>query len=598
MKARPVLGWFLAAISLAALALAWGGVFAPLARTTFGVTMLPHGNDTVVARTLPGSRAAAVLKAGDVVDVLAMPVGDRLRLEVGSPPGTTLEVPITRRGVRRIVQVRAQASSRPPNTLGFLPELLDATVALLVLGFIGLRRPSLAAAALVFYGIGAIETSGLAAQFTWLPDPLFGIVAVVLMAAFSGLPLLALLPFITRFPEPPSTGSGRRRRWLGDAIFLFGAAMFTVQVLFEPLLFETWLAFNTWSSVVEMAVVILFAALAYHDAAGEVRRRISWVIAGLVVSAVGFTGFNVADSLFLFAGQVQTTVLVGFAAASQAIQCALPIALAYAVLRHRVLDIGFALNRTVVYGVMTALVVVVVSLIDWLTTRLLNQQRLALAIEALVTISFGFALNSIHKWTERLIDRIVFRERHLAEKRIESRIGALSFSHSAASVDEAIARDGPAILGLASAAVFTRLSATDPFTRAVASAWPDDAVRTIDDDAVLVRTLRSVERPIVLDDVAISLGGVPHGEARPAIAIPIVAQHDLIGFALYGNRRDGALPDPEEIGLLARLCDAAGNAYGAVEVHQWRERAASLERSISTLLPQHEGTLAKNVLSS
>jgi len=44
---------------------------------------------------------------------------------------------------------------------------------------------------------------------------------------------------------------------------------------------------------------------------------------------------------------------------------------------------------------------------------------------------------------------------------------------------------------------------------------------------------------------------VPSGAARPAIAIPIVTQHELIGFALFGNRHDGALPDPEEIGLLA-----------------------------------------------
>jgi hypothetical protein len=56
-----------------------------------------------------------------------------------------------------------------------------------------------------------------------------------------------------------------------------------------------------------------------------------------------------------------------------------------------------------------------------------------------------------------------------------------------------------------------------------------------------------------------------------------VTQHELTGFALYGNRADGASPDPEEVSLLARLAAAAGNAYGAVEARHWRERAAELE---------------------
>jgi hypothetical protein len=34
--------------------------------------------------------------------------------------------------------------------------------------------------------------------------------------------------------------------------------------------------------------------------------------------------------------------------------------------------------------------------------------------------------------------------------------------------------------------------------------------------------------------------GFPDGPERPVLAIPIVAQHELLGFAIYGARRDGA----------------------------------------------------------
>jgi hypothetical protein len=245
-----------------------------------------------------------------------------------------------------------------------------------------------------------------------------------------------------------------------------------------------------------------------------------------------------------------------------------------------VLDIGFVLNRTVIYAVMTTLVVGVVSLVDWIASRLLAEQRLALAIEAIVTISFGFGLNWIHGRTERLIDRIVFRQRHLAEKRIEHRIGALGFVASGDAVDEALAVDAPRILALSSAALFGRLTADAPFQRSVSTGWDARSATSIDADSLLVRSLRSLERPFFLDEVGIVDASFPQGREMPALVIPIGSQHELIGFILYGNHIDGASPDPEEIALLARLATAAGNAYGAVEARQWRERAAALEASL------------------
>lgn len=572
------------------LVLAWGEFYAPLTKTTFGIYgSVAQGNEGLVTAVEPGTSAAAHgIEPGDVIEVTKLSLSDRLRLELGgSPSGTTIAIPLLHRGVLRVVRLASTAESRP--ALAAISNswslLFEATFTLLVIGFIALRRPSLATAALVWYAAGSVNTGPVSVELSWIPNPWFGGLALIIAAAFSTLPLLALLPFLVRFPEAPSTRAGILRMRLADAIFLAGAVIFTLEILYEPMLFATWYTFDVWNAPVIMALVIVFAAMTYHDASGEARRRIGWVLGGIAVSAVAYTGFNIYDTLVIAGGSQQSTLNPIFGDLSQVLNCALPLALAYAILRHRVLDVGFVLNRTVVYGVMTALVIVVVSLIDWLTSRLLNEQRLALAVEAIVTISFGFALNWIHAHTERLIDRVVFRERHIAEKRIEYRIHALAFASNASAVDEALTHDVARILNLASAAVFGRLSAVEPFRRTASTGWPDGTIAGIDDNAILVRTLRSLERPIILDDVAITLEGAPAAEARPLIAIPIVTQHELIGFALFGSRRDGALPDPEEIGLLAKLCAAAGNAYGAVEARQWRERAASLERSLSAMLP-------------
>lgn len=576
---RPVTGYVLAFLAIAMLFLIFGEALSPLTHTTFGVGIVPLGDRAAVGRIRPNSAAyAAGVRVGDEIDIMSMTIGDRMRLRsTMSPIGTEIAVPVVRNGQRRLVTF----VSKPRSTLSALTSwqfLLSALVTLLIVAVIAWRKPSTATAALVLYGMGACTTGGIVAQFSWLPDPWFTIVAVFIIAAFSTLPIAALLPFIVRFPHAPNTREGRIRMHVADGLFLATAILCLIEALYEPVLYVSWFAFDTAVTIGLMAIVLVFAVLVYRDAGGEERRRIGWVIAGLLVSAAGYTAFNMIDT-FMVGGWAAPPALIS---ATQLLQCALPLALAYAVLRHRVLDIGFALNRTMVYGAITAMVVVVVSFVDWLSSRLISEQRWALAVEAVITIGFGFALNFIHGRTERLIDRIVFRARHLAEKRIEYRIGALGFSASASAVDEALAEDAPRILDLSSAAVFGRLAEDEPFSRNASFGWGDETTASIADDALLVRTLRSLERPIVLDDVAIVLENAPSGAARPVIAIPIVTQHELIGFALFGNRLDGALPDPEEIGLLARLCAAAGNAYGAVEARQWRERAANLERSLAS----------------
>ncbi len=577
---RTILGWSCATFAAIMLVLAWGEAFSPLVHTTFGIAsglLEPDssGKNAVVARVVPHSPAAAArLRAGDVIDLEALSLSERYRLVTGySPVGTTITLDVRRGSTTRIVSLRAASRARNPASAFAL--LTNATVTLVIVALLVLLRPSLATVALVFYGAGAITTFPVIAEFSWIPDPYFGAVAVFINVAFAGLPMFALFPFLTRFPHPPKTRAAQARMHVADGLFILAAIGFTFWLTYEPLPFQTWEALALWSQVVALVIVLGFAVAAYREAGGEERRRIGWVIAGFVISAVAYAGVNVVMALIALTSS-PTSALLALLRALQIGQCALPIALAYAILRHRVLDIGFAVNRTVLYATMTTLVVGVVSLLDWAVSRTVAEQRWALAIEGFVTVGFGFTLNWLHGRTERLIDRVVFRKRHIAERRIEYRIEALGFASSAEAVDNALAVDAAEILELRSAAVFGRAGPDGDFTRSASTAWSNNDATSLSSDALLVRTLRALERPIFLDDVAVHYATFPEGDARPVLAIPIVAQHELIGFTLYGNRADGASPDPEEVALLARLAAAAGNAYGAVEARQWRARATQL----------------------
>lgn len=583
-SSRSPYGLLLASLAAAFLLLGWASRFAPLVQTSFGIVVVPAGANAVVEQIRPHSDAAnAGVRRGDIILLQQLTLSDRYRLVTHfSPAGTPLTLHLVRGGAVRTVTVRAQTIAIPAAAIvsANWTYLYGITLTLLIVGLIALRRPSLATAALVLYGTGSISSFSAVGVFSWIPDPLYGVIAVALVVAISTLPILALLPFIARFPSAPSTRAARIRMHACDAVFLAAAAVFLFQAIYEPIPLLTWTALEDFSNYGLSIIILLFVAFAYAGETGEERRKVGWVIAGLVVTTVAYTVDDIASIAAITApGPTQAIILD----VATFLQPALAVALGYAVLRHRVMDIGFVLNRTVVYAVMTTLVVGAVGLVDWLSARFLSEQRLALAVEAIVTIGFGFALNWMHARTERLIDRLVFRQRHLAEKRIEYRIGALGFASSPAAIDDALALDAPDILNLASGAVFGRLSADAPFQCTASTGWEETPKRNVQADSLLVRSLRSLERPFFLDEVAIQDGDFPKAARQPVLAIPIVAQHDLIGFVLYGNHTDGGSPDPEEIALLARLAAAAGNAYGAVEARQWRQRAAALEASLKEL---------------
>ena len=231
---RNVLGWILALAALATLALGWGETLNPLANTTFGLAIAYDHRGAYVASVSPGLAAdKAGVKVGDGVDLSVLTQSERYRLVLGSPPGSQLSVRVRHDGAWRLVELSASRNANVSVLEGW-PLLWSATITLFLVALIALRRPSLATAALILYGSGAVLSTAVTAEFSWIPDPWFGGVATFTLAAFSWLPVFALLPFIVRFPHPPTTRAAVMRMHLADGIFIAAAIVLTVQAVYEP----------------------------------------------------------------------------------------------------------------------------------------------------------------------------------------------------------------------------------------------------------------------------------------------------------------------------------------------------------------------------
>jgi len=572
LSTKPEFGLLVAALSIVVLALGWAMVLLPLG--TFPVAVRDRGEGAYVARVRPDPATHAVgIAAGDRLDLSTLSYVQRFRLQTGAPPGYPLTLRVRHAGVWSDRVVVSSLNTVPLGEPQWWSPLVALTIGVLISAVVVARRPSVATAAFAGYMWGALPSFRFVALFSWLPDPVYAPVATVLETLVATFPVFLLLIFVTRFPAEPSSPAGRLRMRVADAVVFVGLAICVAFAVFEPVRHRTWSDVANLLGVIVVIVGGVLATLQYREASGEDRRRIAWVLVGYGVALTSFVAANALITAPAFASP-------GLQAAAQLAQIALPVALAYAILRHRVLDIGFVLNRTVVYAAVTSVVVVAVSLVDWLAAKLIVETRLALALEAAVTIALGVALNAMHERIERVVERVLFRDRHTAERRLRNGIDALAFAVSDAAIERALTDEVSAALGLRSAALFRWDEETDRFRCVRATGWPD-AVATIDDDALLVRTLRLRERPFHLADFAIAEPLLPTGPAAPVLAVPVADRHALQGFVLYGALSDGTAPDPELIDLLCQLGTAAAAASAYVEARAARARLADIEKHLA-----------------
>lgn len=515
-----------------------------------------NGWGTAAVIVSPGPELAHQgVKPGTPVDVANIPIGPAVRLEYGVPYGTLLSIPIVEDGRMRFVSAHATLVwSNAKTPLEIWLEFVTLTFSLILAGYLGYRRPGIMVAALlVFIAGGGITWPELAQALSASPDWVLTPLDWLLAASFGVFPALVLAAFAIRLPGAESLPEKRRVVYVIDGIVALGfvIAPFTTSNTAVTV-------YGTASAI----VVVVASILALRYARPADRARVAIVFAAVMIGGVGYAfsliGLTFAGATLFFFWFTNLTVVV------------VPIALAYAILRHRVFDVVFVLNRTIVYVLTSAFLIVLLAALEFGAERYIDTMTraegvaLQFLIALAVTVSAGFA----HKRIDQAVDRVLFRTRHQQEEALRKFATTAQFY----TAEDPLIRDAVDALTrfgrVEGAAVYLAMTSD---MRCMASAFSDAAAVVDENDPAYV-ALRAHRDELDTHDVQTAFPGER--------LYPMVLAGRLAGALATGRRENGEAMPPDIDEAIRRVASAVAIALAAIESDRVREENATLRQRL------------------
>ncbi|MGH8397909.1 MAG: hypothetical protein ACRETA_06660 [Gammaproteobacteria bacterium] len=386
-------------------------------RTGLPFVAVPVNAHTAVVEQVAGIPLPAGLDAGDRIDLQASGYAARVALLPWILVETNLSVNhrynYALRKNNALVNVAVSSTDIGPASggqlLAWITEfnlVLYAAVALLLLW----RARGRASAYMTVWVMASWV--GTVVSVTNLAGNALLVAQVVATAFF----LLARIGFYSTIESLLASVLTSARRALFRTIFLLVLLASAIQQLGGTLVF----VFTGWAELLRPAFGLVFSAsylvplamliMSYGAADMALRLRLRWILWGSIVWVVGiFLSNTPVPGL----GSVENNAID---------TCAYVIALAcflYAVLRHRVVNVSVILDRTLVYGTVTAVVVGVLAAVNSIVQHAALGTSASLLLQIIVPLALGIVLSQVRNYADKFVERVFFRKRYLAEKALQ-----------------------------------------------------------------------------------------------------------------------------------------------------------------------------------
>lgn len=394
-----------------------------------------------------------------------------------------------------------------------------------------------------------------------------GTTGVVLILLSEMLFLLARIGLYLMVDFLVSAALSVRVRWLWRGLFIAALLAGAVPQIAGSMLFLTTgrgeLLFRPWQAVwvVSYLIPVAMLFLSYRSSPVAERLRLRWMLWSGALWVIGISIFDLrpfgllTSNILGSLGQVLATV--GFL---------------YAVLRHRALDVSVAIDRTLVYGSVTALVVGILAALNSVLQHAALGTSASLLLQIIVPLALGIVLGQARNYAGKFVERVFFRKRYLAEKALR---GFARHCAGYEKVDDLLTATAQKVhrqLNAPAVAVYVRDGEHYICANHAGEPLYPQAIHAADP---AMAAARSGEKDVDLSELSSGLGTSGH-------AFPMRAPGGMQGVLVCANR-PGEQYAAEERKLLVHVARQAGVALQTLVMQEQIQRLEAKSRLVSAL---------------
>lgn len=341
---------------------------------------------------------------------------------------------------------------------------------------------------------------------------------------------------------------------------------------------------------------------AFKASIGIRREQIRYIFGG----AVGFGGVSILVSFILPYFKVQ--IVAPFDAQSSLIFVGFSL---YAIIRHRLLDIRVVITRSVVYGILLALVTLSFVFITFLSGLVFGDTPSGRGVVSFVVATLiVFGLDPLKRLLSLVTDRVFFKARVNYAIVLQRLTEVISIELNKTRLIEQIQRVLREQLKLKSAVILLRDTGRTPFDRfeGTLDDQPSAPPVTIRSDGPLMTYVQQSKRAALLEALERKIEDTPEQKRGPleasrqeffdhsaALVAPVFSQNVNNAVVMLGQKLSGESFSDDDLRLLDVLGPQIGSAIQKAnlfeQVRQFGERLQVKVREATSELKEQNVTL-------
>ena len=323
--------------------------------------------------------------------------------------------------------------------------------------------------------------------------------------------------------------------------------------------------------VAALTLCVFAFADALRHVQGEPRQRLRWVTAAMGIALAGYS-VAVFFSLGVF-GDTTTTALVLATLGNAILVSGGTITLTYAVLRHRVIDVGFVISRTLVFAVFTGLLLVLFAAVEWLVDHFMHfrQRESSVLLDGAIAVAMYLMFHRVRYGIERLVEGVFFRASRAKQMELQHFLETVPNFSEPDALAGALLNAVDAYAGSRGSGIYRR-DKTGRFV--LEKSTLDQLPRVLAADAEVIIELKTSRKPYQFGRLGFEL---------TALALPVVRRAELVGFLALSAKIDRTSYLPGEIDTLVRTVQQVSSDLYALQLEHFQQRNQELEQQNEAL---------------